>query len=30
MMLILGQATQLGVIEAVAARLQALGQITPA
>jgi 5,10-methylenetetrahydromethanopterin reductase len=30
MMLILGQATQLGVIEAVAERLQALGQITPA
>jgi 5,10-methylenetetrahydromethanopterin reductase len=30
MMLILGQATQLGVIESIAARLQALGQITPA
>jgi alkanesulfonate monooxygenase SsuD/methylene tetrahydromethanopterin reductase-like flavin-dependent oxidoreductase (luciferase family) len=30
MMLILGQATQLGVIEAVAARLQSLGQITAA
>ncbi len=30
MMLILGQASQLGVIESIGARLQALGQLTPA